>query len=649
MNYYEIAPNKIVRNNANHFTYSSEVKLAIGQIVSIPVGKKNMIGVVVKKTEKPSYEVKSINQIIEKNPIPNELLSLVVWISEYYCTHLATCLQLIIPAGIDKKRRVIKNRNNTSEIRERTKILLNTDQQDAVSKILDSNGKTVILHGITGSGKTKVYIESAKKTIDSGRSVVVLVPEISLTTQIVDEFSSEFKNVIVTHSKQTEATRHHQWKLALNSSEPVVVIGPRSALFMPLDNLGLIVVDEFHEPSYKQDQSPKYSTLAAASILAKNFNIPAVLGSATPNVADYFIAQKIKNPIIKMNKKAIQNHASTDVEIVKMSNRDHFTEHRFISNMLLNSIRSNLENKTQTLIFHNRRGSTPTTLCKKCGWIALCPESFIPLTLHIDQHKMISHITGKSWPIPTFCPLCKSPEIVHKGIGTKLIESELRNLFPKASIMRFDADTENGETLEKQYEKIYRGDVDIIIGTQVLAKGLDLPKLSTVGVIQADTGLMLPDFSASERTFQLLYQVVGRVGRGSATTNAVIQTYQPDHPAIVYGVAQNYQDFYDYAIKERSRSNFPPFSYLLQLTCTYKTEALAIKNAKITAKHLRRELQNTQATVQGPTPAFYERTNSGYRWQIILKSPKRQDLIDAIQLLPKNNHWQFNIDPVNLL
>lgn len=287
------------------------------------------------------------------------------------------------------------------------------------------------------------------------------------------------------------------------------------------------------------------------------------------------------------------------------------------------------------------------TLCEKCGWQAMCEKCFVPLTLHADAHKLRCHICGLTESVPTSCPICHSPSIIHRGVGTKLIESELAKIFPRATIGRFDGDSDADQTLDTRYKDLHDGSIDIIIGTQIVAKGLDLPHLRTVGVIQADTGLSLPDFSATERTFQLLAQVVGRVGRSNHETSVVVQSYQPSNFAIKDGLAQNFSEFYKKTIIERRRANFPPFTFLLKLTCVYKTEAAAIRNATSLAQTIRTYFP-TEIEILGPTPAFYERQRDTYRWQLVLKSKKRSLLVDTLKYLPPT-HWQFELDPISLL
>lgn len=644
MHYYEIAPTTIIRANSAVFTYSHETELAVGSIVKISVGKKELVGIIVREVPKPEYATKPITDIIEIPPLPIQLIETSLWMADYYATHPALVFQAILPRGITRTRRARMSKNREVS-RDRTTIVFNTEQQHAIDEISNMTPGTALLHGITGSGKTAVYIELAKRTLSEGRSAMILVPEISLTSQLVAEFIQHFPNIILTHSRQTEAERHAAWLDALTSDKPRLAIGPRSALFLPLKSIGLVVIDEAHEPSYKQDQSPRYSALRVASMLARAHNAKVVQGSATPLVSEYYLAHHAKRPVIAMTKKARSDSADPSVSLVDMTKRGHFSEHRLFSNDLLASLREAFANGNQALIFHNRRGSASTTLCEHCGWSAICPRCFVPYTLHADTFTLRCHICGNHEKVPTSCPVCHSTEIIHKGIGTKLIESELRKLFPDKVIARFDGDSANDETVENRYQELYDGTIDLIIGTQVIAKGLDLPKLRAVGVVQADAGLALPDYSAAERTFQLLAQVVGRVGRSSHASSIVVQSYQPQAAAVQMGIAQDYASFYTQAIADRERGHYPPFTYLLKLTCVYKTEATAIRNAQQLTVTIKADYPNV--TVLGPTPAFYERQRDTYRWQLVIKSSARATLVTIAKSLPAQ--WQFDLDPASLL
>lgn len=644
--YYEVAPTKIARAGSDSFTYESDTPLPIGALVLIELGKKEIPGLVIKKVPKPPYATKPILSLIEEQPLPTALVTTALWMSSYYATPLAIVLQTILPRGLQKKRRQRAKQPHISR-RDRTHYLLNSHQLSAVDAIINASPGTVLLHGVTGSGKTRVYIDAAERTLAAGQSVIVLVPEIALTSQLVDEFSHHFNDIILTHSKQTEAERHTTWQDALTTTEPRIAIGPRSALFIPLDNVGLVIIDEAHEPSFKQEQAPRYSALRVASVLTSQHAGRVVLGSATPLISDYYLATQSQRPIIEMSSRAQLDAQKPDITLVDSTKRQSFKKHRFLSDLLLTKIDETFAAGKQALIFHNRRGSSSTTLCENCGWTALCPRCFVPFTLHADKHQLECHICGNRERVPTSCPECHHADIIHKGIGTKLIEAELRKLYPDKNIVRFDADTSSEDTLEKRYKDLYDGTIDLIIGTQVIAKGLDLPHLRTVGVVQADAGLSLPDYGASERTFQLIAQVIGRVGRSHHATSVVIQSYQPTHPAVVDGIKQDYAHFYDAGLLERKRAHFPPFTFLMQLTCVYKTEAAAIRNAQVLARELKKHAA-PDVQILGPTPAFYERQHDTYRWQLLIKSPKRAHLIDLSRHIPPS-HWQVELDPVSIL
>ena len=511
MNYYLIAPAKTFHETDNTLTYASDTPLLIGQIVKIPLGKQETYGIVVEKTQKPDFETKQILNVLYEQPLPKHLIKALFWLHDYYRCPLSTVVQTALPRGILKNRRAAKNTEKKTKIT--TENPLNAAQKRAIEEINAAKANTVLLHGVTGSGKTNVYIELARQTLESGKSVILLVPEIALTSQLVANFSTHFEDVILLHSAQTEAVRHQLWEKALRAEKPVVVIGPRSALFAPVANLGLIIIDEAHEPSYHQDQNPKYSALRLAAIMSKT-----ILGTATPLIADYYICKQHK-AIVELSELAIKSDKTADIHLVDLKNFPSFTRSRILSNPLIESIQKSLNNHQQSLIFHNRRGTAPLTICDHCGWQALCEKCFLPLVLHADKYQMRCHTCGRTYPVPTACPDCNNATIHHKGFGTKMIEEEVHRLFPNAKVARFDADTESGQQLNKIYDQVHAGDYDIIIGTQMIAKGFDFPKLSTLGVVQADAGLSLPDYSSEERTYELITQVIGRAKRGHQNSN----------------------------------------------------------------------------------------------------------------------------------
>ena len=646
VNYYLVSPLRVVHHRESMLTYHFDAPLASGMIVAVQVGTKHVPAVVIKKTDKPAFETKAIDSIVDDTPLPKHLLALHAWLATYYASHPVAVWQTMLPSGLLKKRRNAKKQLSHPK-RVRTNIVLNTDQQTAVNAILAQASGTHLLHGITGSGKTAVYIELAKQTIANGKSVIVLVPEIALTSQIIAEFIPHFPDLIVTHSHQTEAQRHTAWLEAHHSDSPRVVIGPRSALFTPFAELGLVIIDECHEPSFKQEKAPRYSALRAASVLANQAGARLVLGSATPNITDYFLASTIDGAIVELSKIARPDAILPTTHVVDMTKKEHFRRSPFLSEAFIDGIEQALQAGHQSLVFHNRRGSAPITLCENCGWSSACPHCFVPLTLHADSYELRCHLCNHVERVPTSCPQCGHAKIIHKGIGTKRIVEELEKLFKGATIRRFDGDTHQNEGVDMQYQALYDGEIDIIVGTQVVAKGLDLPKLRFVGVVQADSGLALPDYLSGERVFQLLAQVSGRVGRNEHSSHVVVQSYQPDHPSVRFGLARDYKGFYSAELAERKRAHFPPYTHLLKLVCIYKTERACVQAARALHATLRQKLPG-HVEILGPTPAFYERVRDSYRWQLILKSSQRSDLTDALAFVPPT-HWQSELDPMSLL
>lgn len=644
MRYYVVSPLKVTHAREAELTYSFEHELPAGSIVAVEVGRTTVPAIVLRSCDKPAFDTKPIISLVEQAPLPQPLVTLHKWLCDYYVSHPVATWRTLLPSGLLKKRRA-NTHTPTSIQRTQEDIVFTTDQQHAIDGIMQMQEGTSLLHGVTGSGKTAVYIELAKQTIAQGRSVIILVPEIALTSQLVAEFTPHFETVHVTHSTMTEAARHSLWRDILAAETPRVIIGPRSALFMPLNNLGLIVIDECHEPAYKQEKAPRYSALRTASMLARYHHARLVLGSATPNVADYYLATATTSPIFHLKTPARTDTITPTATLVDMTKRANFTRSPFLSNQLLQGIERSLSNGTQALIFHNRRGSAPITLCEQCGWSASCPRCYIPLTLHADEYRLRCHLCNHVEKIPLNCPSCHHTAIIHKGIGTKRVADELQRFFPDARIERFDGDNKQG--VDAQYQSLYDGDIDIIIGTQVVAKGLDLPKLRFVGVVQADSGLSLPDYQSSERVFQLLAQVTGRVGRNEHHSHVVIQSYQPTHPSVAFGLSQDYSGFYEWCLAERQRAQFPPFVHLLRATAIYKTEAGAIRaSQQVVAKLRAAAPPDTQ--IIGPAPAFYERLRDTYRWQVIVKSASRASLIQLLSSIPEQG-WQTELDPMNLL
>ena len=537
MKYYEVASLRRGSSNDSPLTYQSESDLAVGSIVKIPFGKQTTTGVVTAETHKPDFDTKPIGEVIHERALSKPLVDTLLWTARYYASPLNAVFSLAVPKGIEKKRRG-HSQKPVSVQRPDQKITLTKEQQLAIENIAKNHEPTHLLHGVTGSGKTRVYIELVRKALEKNTSALVLVPEISLTTQIVGDFQNEFDNVIVTHSGLTESQRHAIWNKIADSEKPLVIIGPRSALFTPVKSVGLIAIDESHEGTYKQDTAPRYDARRVARVLASAHKAPLVLGSATPTVVDHYLAHE--RGMIHRLHSPISKAAKPEITVVDNTNRDHFTNSPIISNELLTALKEAVGDNKQSLIFHNRRGTATIGLCSNCGWTAECPNCEVPMTLHKDTHELKCHICGHAESPPQACPDCGNADILFKGYGTKRVAEEINKLLPAARIIRFDADNTKEETRAQQYQAVHDGEFDVIVGTQIVAKGLDLPKLKAVGVTAAESSLHLPDYAAAERTYQLLTQVIGRAGRRDDHARVVLQSHQPDSPLLSMVIDNDY-------------------------------------------------------------------------------------------------------------
>ncbi len=656
--FFEVIPTEVFRENGGILTYQSDQKLLPGQLVLIPLGRRTIIGIVLKKVPQVDFPTKPIIRLIHPTPIPSHLLKSILWLSQYYLSPLPNVANLCIPAGLVGKTLLKKALTEpgsaellitagepSSQLSSKDEqIPLNPAQKKALEALYQAPGTTRLLRGVTGSGKTNIYLKMAANALREQKSTILLVPEIALTSQLVQIFSHTFGNrVILLHSAQTPTERRRLWLQVLENTAPVIIIGPRSALFAPIHDLGLIIIDEAHEGTYYQENAPRYSALRLASFIANSEKIPCIEGTATPNIIDYYLAKNC-HTLVELSEKAKANAITPEITIIDLKDRQNFTHNRYFSDALLTAIKNNLQTGHQTLIFHNRRGSSPLTLCENCGWQALCPECYLPMTLHADSYTLNCHICGHEEKVPTCCPQCQQPGVIHKGFGTKLLETELQRLFPEAKLARFDGDNTKSTNLAKLYNEVKTGTVQILLGTQTLARGLDLPHLATVGVVQADAGLSLPDFAAEERTFELLNQVAGRVGRGHLDrAEVIVQTYQPNHPAIQTALSSNYHEFANYLLTKRHQGQLPPFTYLARLAITYKTEKTTL--AKIRQAHTVLS-QTPNIQVSPPLPAFHERTARGFTWQLTLKSTSRNALLKALLPFAK---FHIELDPPSLL
>ncbi len=640
--YYQILVASIRYHKSTALTYSSTESLAIGSVVTVPLQKQSVLGIVSGRVSKPAFRVKPISKIILEGALTAQHLSLLSWLKLYYPSPGGPTHALFAPSFLAGP---LSNQPQTKKLIPQKLPPLTTEQSNTLKTIKAVTGHSVLLHGITGSGKTRIYVELSKEALDSGRSVIILTPEIGLTPQLIKVFRDSLPSVVTLHSGMTPKERRQAWFQIATSSEPLVVIGPRSALFSPVRSVGLIVVDEMHDSAYKQEQAPYYLTSRVAGQLAAIQKAKVVLASATPPVADYYLFQQQQLPIITMTQLATGNSDDAKTSVIDLKDRGQFSRSYWLSSSLIASIQAALQKKEQSLLFLNRRGTARIILCQVCGWQAHCPRCDLPLTYHADTHKASCHTCGYSQPAPSSCAVCGSTEIIFKSAGTKSIVAEVKRLFPKANVQRFDSDLKKEDRLGEQYDKILNGQVDILVGTQMLGKGLDLPRLSVVGVVLADTALNFPDFTAEERTFQMLNQVIGRVGRGHRRSQVIIQTYNPESLVIQEALTNDYQHFYARQLEQRQRFRFPPFCYLLKLSCTRRSQA----SAQTASMELFKKLESLKLPIEiiGPTGAFIERKNNQYQWQLVIKAQKRSTLLRVISVLPAN--WFYDLDPSHLL
>lgn len=528
----------------------------------------------------------------------------------------------------------------------------------------ESKPGTFLLHGVTGSGKTEVYLQALEHTLEQGKGAIVLVPEISLTPQTVERFKARFSSgkcqtlVAVLHSHLSSGERHDEWH-KIRQGRARIVIGARSAIFAPVEPLGLIIVDEEHEHSYKQEEAPRYHARDVAVYRGQMEGAVVVLGSATPSMESYYNVKRGKYQLLEMPTRA-DDKKMPIVRVIDM--RSEAKKEKGIpmfSNRLKEAMHQRLEKKEQTILFLNRRGYSSSLLCPKCGYVAKCPHCSVSLTYHRRAQELRCHICGHFAQAPTRCPNneCRDPAIRYAGMGTEKVEETLIKLFPKAVIKRMDSDTlKRKEDYRTILGEFRRGKIDILVGTQMIAKGLHFPNVTLVGIIYADLGLHLPDFRAGERTFQLLTQVSGRAGRGDVEGEVVVQAFTPFHPAIQYARRHDYVGFYEQEIEFREQLKYPPISRVALLTMKGRNE----DKVKFSADHLRKELETklkgwSDLIIAGPAPAPLARAETFYRYQIMLRTKAMSKLSKLLAEMLEKQEWPdditvaTDIDPVDLI
>lgn len=581
-----------------------------------------------------------------------------------------TSLRRLVALGVLEliEKEVVRSPLEAESIPQPMPVTFHPEQQATLDRIVEAiesrHFETFLVHGVTGSGKTEVYIAALKRVRAQGRTGIILVPEIALTPQTVRRFRAHFGDeVAVLHSRMSDGERYDTWR-QLRSGRYPIVIGPRSAVLAPLEKLGLIVVDEEHERSYKQfDPSPRYHARDVAVYRAYLNEAVCVLGSATPSLESYLNARSGKYTLLAMRHRApaigrtpaqLPNIRLVDLRYTRLRNDNP------LAPPLVQAIARRLERGEQVILLQNRRGFAPVLECIACGWSPHCPHCSVPLTYHKVQHQLRCHYCGYATRPPSNCQQCGQATLEPLGIGTQRVEEALQTLFPEARVLRMDLDTTRGRRAHHRLlDRFARGEADILLGTQMVAKGLDFPRVTLVGVVNADTGLLRPDFRAEEHTFQLLMQVAGRAGRADRPGEVLLQTRNPDHRVFRYLLRHNYVGLALELLAERRQLNYPPYTRLVVVECSGPDKKRAAELVHQWREHFHHLCTQTPyghlIDVLGPTPALHERLKGAYRYHVLIKAPRRIDLqpllhqtLEAFPPLPARYRMTLDIDPVSL-
>lgn len=562
-----------------------------------------------------------------------------------------------------QEEKVIRNPLKNKNIKQKDKLKFTEEQEIAYKKVEDSiekqEYKQYLLYGVTGSGKTEIYLQLIEKVINEGKSAIMLVPEISLTPQMINRFIERFgKDIIaVLHSKLSVGERHDSWE-RIETGEARIIIGARSAIFAPVCNLGIIIIDEEHDPSYKSEMAPRYNAKEVANQIAEYNSIPLLLGSATPDIVTFYKAQNEDIELLTLSKRA-NNSSLPNIQLVDLKQELANGNRTMISVKLYKLIQENLKNKKQTILFLNRRGFSTFIMCRDCGYVAKCKNCNISLTYHKKEEKLKCHYCGYEEGIHKICPECGSKKIKYFGTGTQKLELEINKIFPNASTIRMDIDTVTKKNSHEEIlERFNKEQIDILIGTQMIVKGHHFPNVTLVGVVSADGSLNIDDYRASERTFDLLVQVAGRAGRERQQGNVIVQTYNPDNYSIQYAKKQNYDDFYNIEIKLRNQLRYPPFCDIIMFGISGEMEEVVSKTANKLYKELKESIEQEEliANILKPLPAPIDKIKNRYRWRIIIKAKVNDKLIDIIneclynkELLKNNARIIADINPTNMM
>ncbi|AGH94360.1 replication restart helicase PriA [Pseudobdellovibrio exovorus] len=655
-----------------------EFQVRRGDVVSVPLGKRQAQGVVVAvENEDPanvsSFELKPISERIEEFAslsLPEAHLKWLEWMSDYYLHPLGQVTSLCFPPLSKTQKERKSNRPPViPEVSHRTPHQLNVEQQNCVDSIpLEKGFSTHLVHGVTGSGKTEIYLELFTRTLAAGKKGIFLLPEISLTPQLIQRFAERFGDQIaVLHSQLTDRERTNQWWDIVEDRKSIL-IGARSALFCPVKNLGLIVVDEEHEGSFKQDEKLKYNGRDCAIMQGHFNNCCVILGSATPSLESWknaldgkYVLHQIKN---RVNNRPLPQIEVIDMRLEKEQEKVDILRPNWLSEKLLNATHAALERKEQVAFLLNRRGMSQLVFCPSCGHSVECPNCDISLTLHANVH-LVCHYCDYHENFKTQCPSCKEGELINLGLGTEKVEEDLKRLFPDKVIARADRDEITSRLdMEELVQKMEKSEIDILIGTQMIAKGLDFSNLTLVGLLLADISFNLPDFRATERSFQLITQMSGRSGRhvkaDESPGKVVIQTYNTEHDSIRFAQAHDFEGFATQELQNRQQLNYPPFHRVVSL----RIQATDLNKVQQTAQQLSLRAQMLKEKfpvfadieVLGPAAAPIAKLRNQFRYHLLLKSAQSRTLNQFVRKvlgdtkwIPKQAKVVVDIDPLNLL
>ena len=648
--------NVVIDNKSNStdimYTYAcDDDSVKTGSKVYVPFARSKQlregyvtssIDDITKIEEEVRKKLKKVERIDQEVSLTEEMIRTAMWMKGRYLCRYIDAVKCFTPAGTRAKRREIRNSIRDRETDRKPVEFLTEEQQQAVSAIGNAITRGIhsrfLIHGVTGSGKTEVYIRAAEQALEMGRGVIILVPEISLTGQITERFLAAFgrDSVAILHSRLSSGERYDQWKL-IRSGEVRIVIGARSAAFAPVEKLGLVVVDEEHEATYKSDFTPKYDTteVALKRLQDKDNNGVLVLGSATPSVVTYNRAEDGIFQLIKLTRR-YNDTALPQGEIVDMRRELKEGNSTVISRRLAEEMERQLEAGRQVMLMMNRRGYSTFVSCRECGYVAKCPNCGLSLVYH-KNGMMVCHYCGHEERAATACPECGSTFVRYFGSGTEKIEETVQGLFPGRAVDRVDLDSikKKGE-LNRKLKRFEKGETDILIGTQLIAKGLDFKNVGLVGIVSADVSLNIPDYRSPERAFQLITQAAGRAGRGSEPGKVIIQTYSPQHYAVTMAAAGDYEAFYRAENSFRKYMMYPPYSDIFQIVFTSASEEAAREGATLWHRRLMELLpEEDRVNVFDPQQAYMSRVRDTYRYSLIIKCPRgsRQRYAGMINIL----------------